>query len=165
MLVSVAIWNVASEACRWNFLCSQLHVVLVPSFHIYVLWKLKGENILKIHLCCCNAILQIEICYCFENVMLYLCQPRCVIRNRVEVLFKKHVYVAVSRNGDFPIFIPILIVKCFHFYISIIICFHCLNLNFKWTFFRHLHEVLFSITNLIVISVSAFCHIIHYILL
>lgn len=35
--------------------------------------KIKGENILKIHLCCCNAILQIEICYCFENVM---CNPK-----------------------------------------------------------------------------------------
>lgn len=53
-----------------------------------------------------------------------------------------------------------------HFYPTyIIICFHCLNLNFKGTFFRHLHEVSFSITNLIVIPLSAFCHIIHYILL
>lgn len=106
MLVSVAIWNVASEACRLNFLCSQLHVVLVPSFHFYVLWKLEEKIFWKYIYVVAMPYCRLISVYCFENVMLYFCQPRCIIRNRVEVLFKKHVYVAVSRDGYFPIFIP-----------------------------------------------------------
>lgn len=106
MLVSVAIWNVASEACRLNFLCSQLHVVQVPSFHFYVLWKLEKKIFWKYIYVVAMSYCRLISVYCFENIMLYFCQPRCIIRNRVEVLLKKHVYVAVSRDGGFPIFIP-----------------------------------------------------------
>lgn len=106
MLVSVAIWNVASEACRLNFLCSQLHVVQVPSFHFYVLWKLEKKIFWKYIYVVAMPYCRLISVYCFENVMLYFCQPRRIIRNRVEVLFKKHVYVAVSLDGGFPIFIP-----------------------------------------------------------
>lgn len=117
--------------------------------------KIKGENILKIHLCCCNAILQIDICILFW---------KCYVIPLSTSLHNPKSGRSSVQKACVCCSITWRIVS--HFYPTyIIICFHCLNLNFKGTFFRHLHEVSFSITNLIVIPLSAFWHIIHYILL